>query len=226
MKSFFRRLGFGLGEIEIHISRPHFFLGECLEGEVRYELREPTAGKVLAIQIDAAYELRRPETSTVYEEGRSRKETKEVTKKVTLFSDKLTLQGESTFSRGAVPFQLQLPYKLPDTEPSELGRIVEFATIFKHGIATTRGPLVWDLETRLDIPWSASLKKSVVIQVSEPPHPPHNTGTPPGFLRATRQAQPPAPPARKVPKFCSQCGNARTPEHRHCMGCGRRFEQG
>jgi hypothetical protein len=222
VKNLFRKLGFGLGTMKIQLDRPNYFLGQRLQGRVEFELEQATQAKSLQIQLKVTQKVRHPRTTTVYRNGQPQTETRDVEETIHLFKDVLTLDGPKEYARCSYPFALRLPHTLDKIGPSsEFGKFVEAVNTLRHGKMVRRSPLVWELKAWLEIPWSASLKNKLILQVSEPPAgiDPADLHEPPGFVRNFQTT----PGARKLPKFCDQCGTARPEERTSCAGCGRNW---
>ena len=159
---FWHRLGLGLGDIELVIPSASVMFGQVLDGELMFNLTEETQGRALFVSVKAFRETQTPNHQyDPYREGSQRynRDTE------VLFHSQARLDGERLYSSGFYPFQLRMPFGIDVEEPDGIEQVMDFVAAFRHGTRTSRGPIVWELTGELDIPWSASLKRTLTLDV-------------------------------------------------------------
>ena len=210
MDRFFRSLGFSRGAIQIVLPRTDYALGEVIEGELVYQLKQPADGNRLSIDVRASQSVTEPKVERVHRDGRWHREVRRSTRQHILYEYRQELDGQRRYDEGIYPFQLPLPRQFSDLTPdSDLVKVAEMAASLSTGIPIQRGPVVWTLECKLEIPWSLGMTDKLTIRVHQ----------------SARSEQPvaQAPAAPGAKKFCGGCGTPREPDDRFCTSCGKPF---
>ena len=235
---FWNRLGLGLGDMELVIPSANVMFGQVMNGELMFRLTAETQARALLVGVKASREVETPNHDyDPTREGSSRyNRSTEV-----LFHSQTRLDGERTYSSGFYMFEIRMPHSLGVEEPDGFSQVIDMVAAFRHGTRTSKGPIVWQLYGELDIPWSASLKRVITLQVHPAsPHMPPYSGAPGVTALETAVCQvcqgpisslygcgvchdePPRAPT-PVARFCTECGDPRKPSSRYCGNCGTRL---
>lgn len=240
--NFWHRLGLGLGGMELMLPQKSVAMGQVLRGEMMFHLTEEVLANAVHVGLWAYQRVDRPTLVTDHSDFyKSQVVTRRETVTSTLFHARTRLDGERTYRSGFYAFEARLPCAIKPTEPDDFQKLLEVAATFKHGIATSRGPVVWELYGELEIPRSVSLKANVTLQVHPAlPGGPSYSGAPGvsaldidlcpgcggplsavyGCAGCPESEDSPPPPAR----FCTECGEPRYRSARYCGNCGTRME--
>lgn len=212
-------------------------LGQVLRGELMFHLTEEVRADAVYVGVQAEQQLSKPTLVTERDGYKTAVRTQQETSTRTLFHARTRLDGERVYRSGFYTFEVRLPYAIENTEPSDFDKLLEVVATFKHGITTSRGPVVWHLYGELDIPWSRSLRHKVKLKVSPPLQQGPCYSGPPGVsavetalcdscggpvsavygCAGCQEAEEVAPVAAR---FCTECGEPRVRSARYCGNCG------
>jgi hypothetical protein len=151
-------LGFGVGKIEIKLSKFNFRPGETIEGVVELKLKKPLKAKELRIEVYGE-RISRSTGVGVIESGSSGNSRQRI------FSFKQPLDGEKEYPATPEPlryaFKIILPANLSDQKLPEgtLGTIAKSVDLLAGTTRSTK----WYIEARLRRPMKFDVKKKVQI---------------------------------------------------------------
>ena len=174
-------------------------MGDRISGTVNYELKKPTEGRELWVEVRATQRISQPKPMRVRRDDRWTTEIRRSTHINTLFKERLELDNYHLYDQGSYEFEIQLPPRLPETAPnSDLAKAAEVVQAVFSGIPVERGAVQWAIEAKLHIPWSFGVSDKKSIEVRE--------------QLSSRPAS-----------FCGECGEAREARHKFCPFCGTQF---
>lgn len=215
MDRFLGKIGLSKGTLALELEHPTYHLGQEIRGSAKLELKKPYEGQRLWVRVKATQRVTKPKPTRVRRNDEWKNEIQSSTSTLVLYDYKLELDGHHYYDQGEYPFRLPLPCELPKTEPdSDLVKAAELVQVVFSGVPVSRGPIKWQVDAKLEIPWSLGVSAKKSIQVAERPK------------QAFQAAPPSSAPAASGPRkkrFCGSCGQKREAEDQFCQHCGRKF---
>ena len=201
MDRFLAKFGITKGDFDLTLTNNNYSLGGVVEGTLDFHLKMPYEARCLWVELRASQRISTPRPKRIRRENGWRTEFENFSRTLSLYKHRQQLDGYHLYDQGHHAFSLPLPKSLEESKPaSDVAQAAELVQTIFSGVPFKRWPVRWRVEARLEIPWNLDVTAVREIQVRESPL---------GKV------------ARK--RFCSTCGEKRSPDDAFCAYCGREF---